>query len=88
MVDLGTAGGEVLDDGGDLLGIGAGGTGPLLRLHHAGGGDQFHGPGDLLGVLDAADAAPQDPFLTSGQRTLPSRGRAGVKILHMIPYPG
>ena len=63
----------ILDDGGDLLGVGACRTGPLLRLHHAGCGDELHGPGDLLGVLDAADTTPQDPLLTACHSTLPSR---------------
>jgi hypothetical protein len=60
--------GEVLDDGRDLLGVGAGSSGALLGLDHPGGGDQLHRPGDLLRRLDALDAPPKDPLLPARHR--------------------
>ena len=62
MIDLCSTGGEILDDTGQLLGVRPGRPRPLLSPGHPGGGDQLHGSGDLLGVLDAADAAAQDSF--------------------------
>ncbi len=66
----GAAGREILDHTGDLLGVGARLVGPHLRSGDAGGGDELHGSGDLLGRLDAADATTQCLFLTSGHGSL------------------
>ena len=66
VVEPGAALGEVADDLGDLLAVGTGGGDALLGANDAAGGDQLHGARDLLGRLDAADAALEDPLLAAG----------------------
>src|SRR5687767_10419461 len=66
MVEAGAAGGQVAHDRGDLLGVRPRRSHPLLGLDDAAGRNQLHGPGDLLGGLDALDATAEDALLPTG----------------------
>ena len=51
VADGGALGREVLDDVGDLRGIGSRRVGSAHRLDHAGGGDELHGYVEGVGEL-------------------------------------
>src|SRR5690606_35889892 len=58
--------GQVADDLGQLVAVGAGGRGPGLGLGDAAGGDELHRLADLLRGLDRPEAPAQLAFLAAG----------------------